>query len=373
MTKDTASYLEIMFINGFIPLINRPTRVTDKSATLIDHIFSNNYINNLSLYQGVMVTDITDHYPVFHITHSLENLTAPEEYYMTRKMNVKNYDKFKKAVSLFDWSNVMNDNSCKNAFTLFYAFPRVKIKRKCNNKLSWLTEALKLSIQNKNKLYIKTKQHDTAYNKMEYITYKIMLHKLMKLQEKTYYSNLINLYKNNLRKTRDTIKMMINKSKKKLTVSQFYVDGSLTEENKIIADRFNHYFAHVGSELANKIPNASTTFSKFCKGNFAQSMFLKPVTSYEIRAIILPLRSCAPGLDNISASVLKYVIDDIIHPLTHICTLSLSQGYFPDELKIAKIVPLYKCKDPSQFNNYRPISLLSIFSKILEKIMYSRL
>ena len=165
---------------------------------------------------------------------------------------------------------------------------------------------------------------------------------------------------------------MINKSKKKVTVSQFYVDGSLTEDNKIIADRFNHYFAHVGSELAKKIPNA-TTFSKFCKGNFAQSMFLKPVTSYEIRAIILSLRSCAPGLDNISASVLKYVIDDIIHPLTHICTLSLSQGYFPDELKIAKIVPLYKCKDPCQFNNYRPISLLSIFSKILEKIMYSRL
>ena len=147
----------------------------------------------------------------------------------------------------------------------------------------------------------------------------------------------------------------------------------MTEDNKIIADRFNHYFAHVGSELAKKIPNASTTFRKFCKGNFAQSMFLKPVTSYEIRAIILSLRSCAPGLDNISASVLKYVIDDVIHPLTHICTLSLSQGYFTDELKIAKIVPLYKCKDPCQFNNYRPISLLSIFSKILEKIMYSRL
>ena len=268
-----------MLINGLILLINRPTRVTNKSATLIDHFFSNNYINNLSMYQGVMVTDITDHYPIFHITHSLENLTAPEEYYMTRKMNVNNYDKLKKAVSQFDWSNVMNDNSCKNAFTLFYdnvksmydnAFARVKIKRKYNNKLPWLTEALKLSIQNKNKLYIKTKQHDTAYNKMEYIKYKIMLHKLMKLQEKTYYSNLINLYKNNLRKTWDTIKMMINKSKKKVTVSQFYVDGSLTKDNKIIADRFNHYFAHVGSELAKKIPNASTTFSKFCKGNFAQ-------------------------------------------------------------------------------------------------------
>ena len=59
-------------------------------------------------------------------------------------MNGKNYDKLKKAASQFDWSNVINDNSCKNAFTLY----------KYNNKLPWLTEALKLSITNKNKLYI---------------------------------------------------------------------------------------------------------------------------------------------------------------------------------------------------------------------------
>ena len=54
-------------------------------------------------------------------------------------------------------------------------------------------------------------------------------------------------------------------------------------------------------------------------------------------------------------------------------TLSLSQGHFPRDLKIAKVIPLYKCKDPGLFNNYRPISLLSVFSKVLEKVMYGRL
>ena len=53
--------------------------------------------------------------------------------------------------------------------------------------------------------------------------------------------------------------------------------------------------------------------------------------------------------------------------------LSFEQGVFPDELKIAVITPLYKAKDPMFFNNYRPISLLYVFSKIFERLMYNRI
>ena len=59
-----------------------------------------------------------------------------------------------------------------------------------------------------------------------------------------------------------------------------------------------------------------------------------------------------------------------IHPLAYVTNLSLSQGIFPDELKKAKIIPLYKANDPMLFNNYRPISLLPLFSKVLERIIY---
>ena len=86
----------------------------------------------------------------------------------------------------------------------------------------------------------------------------------------------------------------------------------------------------------------------------------------------MSLKDGAPGIDCIPASVLKHTIDLISSPLSHVCQLSLSEGYFPSELKLAKIMPLYKANDPSLFNNYRPISLLSVFSKILEKIMYDR-
>ena len=64
----TGKFLEIMYSNMLFPLITRPTRVTASSVTLIDNIFTNNYCSNDWSAQGIFVTDISDHYPVFHIS-----------------------------------------------------------------------------------------------------------------------------------------------------------------------------------------------------------------------------------------------------------------------------------------------------------------
>ena len=63
----------------------------------------------------------------------------------------------------------------------------------------------------------------------------------------------------------------------------------------------------------------------------------------------------------------------IAYPLTRIANLSFEEGVFPEEMKCANVIPLYKAQDPMLFNNYRPISLLSVFSKIIERLMYNRL
>ena len=72
-------------------------------------------------------------------------------------------------------------------------------------------------------------------------------------------------------------------------------------------------------------------------------------------------------------SLLKKVINLIIEPLTHVCNLSLGTGVFPDKMKIASVLPVYKTGNVSVFGNYRPISILSQFSKILEKLYNNRL
>ena len=81
----------------------------------------------------------------------------------------------------------------------------------------------------------------------------------------------------------------------------------------------------------------------------------------------------APGYDNISMRVIKHSFDLISAPLTDIINLSLQKGTFPDKLKLTKVIPIYKANNPSLFTNYRPISLLSNFSKFFEKVMYNRI
>ena len=81
----------------------------------------------------------------------------------------------------------------------------------------------------------------------------------------------------------------------------------------------------------------------------------------------------SPGHDEISFNVVKQVFQHIHKPLKHIFKLSLSKGIFPDELKIAKVTPIFKAGERSTLWNYRPISVLPCFSKILKKIMFSRL
>ena len=297
-------------------------------------------------------------------------------------MHPENYNTFKDLISEVDWSEIMNQTDCQNAFSKFHerikcifdkSFPVKKIKIRYKNRLPWLTEAIKISIKTKNKLYVKSKQHNTAFNKTTYQNYKCRLNKILYSQEKNYYKTKLNFHKGNMKKTWGVIKNMINKNKQNKPFNQFLVNGILTENPKIIANKFNDFFTNIGPTLASQIPQTNTSFRNFFKEENMQSIFLKPVDTNEVIKIISSLKDGAPGADNVSASSLKLVINDIADPITHICKLSLTQGCFPSELKIAKIIPLFKSKDPCVFSNYRPISLLSVFSKVLEKIMYDRL
>ena len=101
--------------------------------------------------------------------------------------------------------------------------------------------------------------------------------------------------------------------------------------------------------------------------------FLEPTNETEIKLIIRELKEGASGRDGILPNHIKCVSDFIAHPLTRIANLSLEQGVFPEEIKFAVVTPIYKAKDPMFFNNYRPISLFSSFSKIFEHLMYNRL
>ena len=102
-------------------------------------------------------------------------------------------------------------------------------------------------------------------------------------------------------------------------------------------------------------------------------MFISNITEAEVTETILDLNNSSPGYDEVPAIVMKQNIHALIKPLTYLINCSINKGIFPDELKIAKVIPIYKSGDKTSIENYRPISVLSVFSKTFQKIMYNHL
>ena len=99
-----------------------------------------------------------------------------------------------------------------------------------------------------------------------------------------------------------------------------------------------------------------------------------PTDINEVISTAMNIKSkCSTGYDNISNKLTKRIIEFIAEPLVHIFNLSFGNGIFPDPYKIAKAIPIFKSGDKFSVNNYRPISLLPAFSKILEKLVHKRL
>ena len=247
------------------------------------------------------------------------------------------------------------------------------MKRTYRNRLPWLSEELKTSIKEKNKLHSKFKKYPTWRNEITYKKSRNILTHLLKQEEKTYYQNILNENKDNLRKTWSIIKGVINRSRKTKLNSKFLINDSISSDKAEISNSFNKYFVSVGSSLAKNIPQEATDFRYFLPQRNIKSIFLNPVNVDEIKKIVCSLKNTAPGWDDMSTKSIKFVFDSISQPLVYIMNLSFQQGIFPNELKIAKVFPLYKANDPMKFSNYRLISLLSVYSRLFEKIMYNRL
>lgn len=377
----TREFLDNMFSSTLIPVITKPTRITDTSATLIDHIYCNQ-IDNAKLFTGILHTRITDHFPVFLINHGIlksEHSTLIRK----RTFNETNTRNFQNIMNNISWENVLNNDNAQEAYTNFHnsfqdaferSFPYRSIKLGYKNRKSWLTHALKVSIKHKNRLYFMSKKYPTLENSENYKQYKKILNKLLKETEKQHYDNLFSANKKNIKKSWSVIKEIINKKSSNSQPDKLEVNNQTTSDTKQIVAKFNQYFTNIGPTLASKIPSSNCDPLTYIKHSNPKSIYLTNVNTKEVETLIKNLKThSTPGWDEVPSSLLKNTYHSFIGPLTHALNLSLSQGIFPDELKLARVTPVYKSDNPQKVNNYRPISVLSVFSKLFEKIMYTRL
>jgi len=145
---------------------------------------------------------------------------------------------------------------------------------------------------------------------------------------------------------------------------------------KKIANTFNKFFTEIGTKLDSQIPtnNPQCNIKQFLNDSNTQSLTFEHTSRDEISNIIDSLdETKSSGPCNIPISMIKMSKHYIAEPLSDICNKSFEDGIFPDINKVAKVIPVHKKGSKVEINNYRPISLLPIFSKIMEKVISIRL
>ena len=141
-----------------------------------------------------------------------------------------------------------------------------------------------------------------------------------------------------------------------------------------IANGFNTFFAGIGPKLAEEIGPSDTSFDSFLLERNQNLFSFSRISEMDILRICNQLKpKLSSGADFISTKLLKEIAPFIITPLHYLINLSLETGFVPPELKLAKIVPVFKDGNSHEFTNFRPISLLSSLSKLFEKIVSRQL
>lgn len=384
--NETDSFLNSMLANFFQPHILQPTRITDHSATLIDNIFLNS-LNEYFTISGNIIYDLTDHLANFLIINNYSSLPNKIKMYKRDYTNF-NENKFIEDCQAINWKEIISTAHDPNCiFDSFYyklsdlIDAHIPIKRLSKRELRvktkpWITPAIKTAIQKKNELYKKYLKTKSPYYYTKFKYYRNKINHLLKISKKTYYNEYFSQSHGNPKRLWTGIKRIINnKSKTNRIPTKLTNNNNNITDPKEIADTFNNYFANIGENLARAIPSTTQSAAQFLKPNsYYDSFFLFPTTSSEIEAEITKLNpSKASGPFSIPTKILQLVKHIISKPLEIILNYSFSSGIVPDKFKIARVLPVFKSGLESDVSNYRPISLLSVFNRIMEKLVYNRL
>ena len=198
----------------------------------------------------------------------------------------------------------------------------------------------------------------------------------IKEAKQTYYCNEFKKYKKDIRKTWDTIKSILNHPVNKSTAPKhILVNNKKIRDEKEIADYFNNYFTDIGMNIISKIDtNVKYPFQHYLRTPTISKFNLQNTNADEILSVInkLPTKTSS-GHDHISCKILKEIKDIISEPLALLTNQVFNTSIFPAKLKLAKVIPRYKKGDIFSIENYRPISLLSSFSKVIETIIFKQL
>lgn len=385
---NTMKFYDLNLSNNLLPTILKPTRVTHTSATLIDNIYIDAALIHNVVKSHVVITDISDHFLCVVLLENCGNLKTESEKFMSRKVDDTTLRNMKGTLRNKDWSfleDLTVNEVCRSLNTEiynvldFYAPQKMITTRNTyKERTPWYTKGLRTSSAKCKKMFRKVvhKSHDNA-EYIAYKEYKNIFKKLLRKAKLYYYNDLLSKSKNDSRKLWATLNKITGRIRNKNDITDEILLNGVKETNKsTISNAFAKYYSEIGKNLANDLTKNGNTVDPIlnmtCR--VANNCFLFPTTYIEIENFIRKLeQKDSRGYDDISNKILKAIYPSIMYPMWILFNKSLGEGEFPENMKLAIVKPLYKAKSKHEISNYRPISLLPVISKILEKIVNCRI
>lgn len=356
---------------------------------------------------AVIKTSITDHYLTSLSINRNQNAIRQDPLINIKTYCQKiNYINLEQDISNETWEQVYEKTDVDQACDSFMGSLETYIQKhtttsldKTNSKHKrikpWATTGLITSIRHRDKWNMKLKKENALCIKLKkpldqhensrYKLYRNYLTQLIRKTKEDFYQNKIQEAGNNAKQVWQIINEASGYEPKKARSKNMIPEIKISNENTTknpdeIAEIFVNYFTEVGHNYATNILNKTKTNAKTNRPpqhnikRLESSLFLNPVNSKELTTYINELKMpSAPGTDSIQVQTIKIVHKHILKPLCHIFNLSLQTGTFPSSYKTSVISPIFKSGDKKSKENYRPISLLTHLSKLLEKCIKTRL
>ena len=375
-----------MMSNNLIPTILEATRVANVSRngeivlceTLIDNFFINTQ-HSPFCKSGLIQSSISDHYPVFlSIPCNSSNQNSDPFIVNYRKINSESITKFRLDYNAMFLDMLLEVDDAPRAFELFHTqfqklydknFPvQCKTITRKSMLKPWVTSALSKKIKIRDNLCLLAKKG--RVDRQVYKDFRNLLNKELKNAKALYHSKKFQNSNGNIKKTWD----IINKSIKSRNFRSKIV---LVENQNIVNDfdipnKFVNHFSNVANIVDGNRPDMNNV-KKYLQNRQINTFYLSKITHKEIENAIEQLKDNGCGLYNFSTDLLIGIKSDLSPILVKLFNLCTDQGYFPEELKTGCITPIHKKGDKAEISNYRPVCSLSPFSKIFERIIYSRM
>ena len=362
--------------NGFQMCVDKCTRCDSQTgvpSSILDHVWAN---FNDNLTADVLDYKITDHLPTI-ISFDVINKNA-----LIRKQfndfSSANFEKFKDECTIKYANYTVDSNNVDEETVKFINFNKtlvneyfplktkfISIKRL---KMPWITDRILKLISKKHKLFLLLKRRVITYNSFK--TYVNLLNTLLRRVKREYYIKKFENVNNNTKNTWKLINNILGRNKRS-EIKEIMVDGNIISEDSQLAERFASFFASLPIITQSKLHRPIENFDDIISTN-TSSIYLAPTSTLEISQIIKSLNSKSSKND-IPMKIIKLMNPSIAQVLATLFNLCIQQASYPNVLKQATVVPVFKNGDKKLLKNYRPISTLPNINKIFEKLLYARL